>query len=62
MPPVPELDANTIARTEISVKLSLQSKLGDLLHWSSNKSLSKTNVVQAKAIVTSEVSYSISSK
>ncbi|GFS42829.1 hypothetical protein Acr_00g0081930 [Actinidia rufa] len=45
-----------LARVEISSKLSLQSKLGDLLCRSSKQSLPKTNASRAKAIITSELS------
>ena len=48
--------STTLARAEISVKLSLQSKLRAPLCRSTEQSLSMTNDVRAKAIVSSEVS------
>ena len=45
-----------LVRAEISVKLSLQSKLGDPMRRSLEQSLPKINAVRAKAIITFEVS------
>ena len=45
-----------LARVEIFVKLSLQSKLGNPLRQSSKESVSKINDVRVKVIVISEVS------